>query len=233
MRIEGNDHLIEYNEVHDAIRESDDQGAMELFRNPTYRASVRHLVAPMTWTAPATAACRPGGIRLDDAISGMLIYGNVFVRAANGAFGAIQINSGRDNVIDNNLFIDCAQGVSGGYRTGNNVWKELRAGSWPQDFFRNDLYRSRYPGIADLLSPPGINHAWRNVFVNRPVDLSGNRAGLDLLGNIMLARDPGFVDPDHRRLRPQSGISGAAGFRPIPVEEIGLYEDAWRAGWAD
>ena len=33
MRIEGNDHLIEFNEVHSMVRESDDQGAMELFRN--------------------------------------------------------------------------------------------------------------------------------------------------------------------------------------------------------
>jgi len=40
LRIEGNDHLIEYNEVHRSVRESDDQGSMELFYNPTYRGVI-------------------------------------------------------------------------------------------------------------------------------------------------------------------------------------------------
>jgi hypothetical protein len=235
MRIEGNDHLIEYNDVHDAVRESDDQGAMELYRNPTYRGVVfRHNWFHDLGSGSAQQLqAGQAGIRLDDAISGMLIYGNIFVRAANGSFGAIQINAGRDNVIDNNLFIDCPVGISGGYRAGNAVWKEMRAGPWPQDFLRNDLYRSRYPAIADLPDGTGINHAWRNLFVHCAMDLSGNRAGLDLLGNTNLARDPGFVDPEHGGLRAQSGIIGTTGFCPIPVQEIGLYEDAWRAGWDD
>ena len=43
MRIEGNDHVIEFNDVHSVVRESDDQGAMELFLNATYRGVVfRH-----------------------------------------------------------------------------------------------------------------------------------------------------------------------------------------------
>jgi hypothetical protein len=65
-------------------------------------------------------------IRFDDAISGMLVYGNVFIRSANGNFGAIQMNSGRDNIMDNNLFIDCSRGVSGGWNPNNSVWRRSR-----------------------------------------------------------------------------------------------------------
>ena len=118
MRIEGNDHVIEYNEVFNAVTESDDQGGMELFANPTYRGVVfRHNRFTNCGKAGAGASVHgQAAIRLDDAISGMLVYGNVFVRSANGHVGAVQINSGRDNVIDNNLFIDCRQAVSGGSR---------------------------------------------------------------------------------------------------------------------
>ena len=40
VRIEGNDHVLEYNRVYRALLESEDQGAMELFGNPTYRGIV-------------------------------------------------------------------------------------------------------------------------------------------------------------------------------------------------
>ena len=40
IQLGGNDHLIEFNDVHSAVRESDDQGAMELWRNATYRGVV-------------------------------------------------------------------------------------------------------------------------------------------------------------------------------------------------
>lgn len=37
MRIEGNDHLIELNLVRDVVKESDDQGGVDMFGNPLYR----------------------------------------------------------------------------------------------------------------------------------------------------------------------------------------------------
>jgi len=40
MRVEGNDHTIEFNEVFNAVIESDDQGAADMFGNPTYRGNV-------------------------------------------------------------------------------------------------------------------------------------------------------------------------------------------------
>ncbi len=133
LRIEGNDHLIEYNEVHSAVRESDDQGGMELFLNPTYRGVVfrYNYFHHNGKTGREPAVHGQAAIRLDDAISGVLIYGNVFYRSANGNFGAVQINSGRDNVIDNNIFAECKQGISGGWRPGNSAWRMIREGRAP------------------------------------------------------------------------------------------------------
>jgi len=236
MRIEGNDHIIEYNEVHNAVRESDDQGAMELFLNPTYRGVVfRYNRFTNCGKAGVGAAVHgQAAIRLDDAISGVLIYGNVFNRSANGNFGAIQMNSGRDNVIDNNLFVDCKQGISGGWYPGNSVWQMLREKKAPADFYLSPLYLRRYPLIASMLAEPAVNHAWRNLFYRCGPASTGNSATMDLMANgVYPERDPGFVSAARGdfRLRPGSPLFADVGFRPIPLSQIGLYKDAYRASW--
>lgn len=229
MRIEGNDHVIEYNDIHSAVRESDDQGAIDIYANPSYRGIVfRHNRFVNCGKAGVGASVHgQAAIRFDDAISGMLVYGNVFVRSANGNFGAVQMNSGRDNVIDNNLFVDCKQGISGGWAPGNGVWREIAASKKPADVFTSDLYLKRYPLIATMMDSPGINHVWRNVFYRCGPLTTGNRANLDLIENGVFAdKNPGFVDPEAGdfRLRADSELLRTVGFRPIPVDEIGLYK---------
>lgn len=233
MRIEGNDHVIEYNEVHHVLLESDDQGSMELFGNPTYRGVVfrYNYYHDLGTGAQEKLVAGQAGIRLDDAISGVLIYGNVFVRAANGVFGGVQINSGRDNVIDNNVFVDSARAISGGYYAGNGVWAQLAGAARPPDFIVNDLYRRRYPEMKLLLTEPAVNHVWRNVFYRIGQDLSRSQSSFDVIGNgFFPSLNPGFVDPGHRdfRLNPKRPFA-LPGFQPIPFSEIGLYRDPWRS----
>lgn len=236
MRIEGNDHIIEYNEVFNAVRESDDQGAMELFANPTYRGVVfRYNRFTNCGKAGEGAAVHgQAAIRFDDAISGMLVYGNIFIRSANGNFGAVQMNSGRDNIMDNNLFIDCKQGVSGGWNPGNSVWRGIAQNQPRQGIFVNDLYLQRYPLIATMMQEPGINHVWRNVFYRCGPMVTGNRRNLDLVGNGEFSdQDPGFVNAaqDDYGLKPKATLFSTVGFKPIPAESIGLYEAKHRASW--
>lgn len=236
MRIEGNDHVMEFNDVHSAVQESDDQGAMELFGNPTYRGVVfRYNQFRNVGKVGSEAAVHgQAAIRFDDAISGMLVYGNIFQRSANGNFGAIQMNSGRDNIIDNNLFIDCKQGVSGGWYPGNNVWKELRDGAGRHGCFTNSLYISRYPAIAWMLDAPAVNHLWRNVFYKCGQIATRNGGDLEKFENgVFPDTDPGFVNAagGEFRLKPKALLFQTIGFRPIPSEEIGLYNDRYRASW--
>ena len=237
MRIEGNDHLIEYNETHSAVRESDDQGAMELFYNPTYRGVVfrYNLFHNNGKTGSETAFHGQAAIRLDDAISGVLIHGNVFVRSANGNFGAVQINSGRDNLIENNLFYDCARCVSGGWRRENTVWQTIRAGSPRADIYHdNPLYLERYPEIARMMEEPGINTLRCNVVHRCGPFIARNPELFDLVDNHDLGdTDPGFVD-EHRanyRLKPGAPALAEPCFTPLPVEVMGLYEHPLRASW--
>ncbi|MCF7975638.1 MAG: right-handed parallel beta-helix repeat-containing protein [Phycisphaerae bacterium] len=234
MRIEGNDHVIEYNEVHSMVQESDDQGALELFRNPTYRGVVfRHnYLHHIGKTGKEAAVHGQAAIRFDDAISGMLVYGNVFYRCANGNFGAIQMNSGRDNLMDNNMFIDCKQGISGGWYPGNSVWTSLRQGQKPEGFYRDALYLARYPRIATMLDDPGINHLWRNVFY-RCGKVATRTANIDQFENGVFEDDPGFVDAENGNfsLREDVQLFRTMCFKPIPFERIGLYDAPSRATW--
>jgi hypothetical protein len=235
MRIEGNDHLIEYNEVHSAVQESDDQGGMELYMNTTHRGVVfrYNKFHDLGKTGGETAVHGQAAIRLDDAISGLHLYGNLFIRCANGNFGAVQMNSGRDNVIENNMFVDCRQAISGGWNRSNNVWQWLRDGETPDNFYFNDLYLSRYPQLAGLQEEPGINHVWRNLFYQCGATASGNADFLDLRDNGSYAdQDPGFVDASQGdyRLRADAPLL-ATGFMALPVEHMGLYADDLRPTW--
>lgn len=232
IRIEGNDHVIEYNEVSDALLESDDQGAMELYGNPSYRGVIfRHnLFRRIGSPAGRSLVHGQAAIRLDDAISGVVIYGNVFEQAANGQFGGLNINSGRDNIIDNNLFVNCSRGIGGGYFGGNAVWQALRSGRRRDDIITSPLYIQRYPEIARMLEEPAVNHAWRNIFYQCGQDIAGNRAALDLLANEVCQTEPGFVNAaqGNWRLNDDAAVLQRMWFRAIPIEEIGLYTDPWR-----
>lgn len=166
LRVEGNEHLIEYNEIFSAVLESDDQGAVDVYGNPTfrnchYRYNYFHDIGNTDGAHYVQGAC---AIRFDDAICGMFVYGNIFERCSNGSFGAVQINAGRDNRIYNNFFRDCRYCISGGWSPANNLYTAMRAGKPMAEFFFNDLYRTRYPELREVLIPPGGNYCRDNIF---------------------------------------------------------------------
>ncbi|MFC1761214.1 right-handed parallel beta-helix repeat-containing protein [Planctomycetota bacterium] len=235
MRVNGNDHLIEYNEMHSLAQESDDQGAIDLYGNPTYRGIIfrYNYFHHIGKTGTETFVHGQSGIRFDDVISGMVVYGNIFYRSANGNFGAIQMNGGRDNLMENNMFIDCKQGISGGWYPANKIWKSMREGQTRRGVFQNELYLSRYPKIAAMMQEPGRNHIWRNVFYQCKLVYRGpanvdlfEAAHIDQFENGVFEDDPGFVDYSNGdfRLRQDAKLFDTMCFKPIPFDQIGNYE---------
>ena len=231
MRVEGNDHLIEYNEFRDVLQESDDQGAIDLWNNPTYRGVVfrYNLFQNIGKHAAGERVQGQGSIRFDDLISGMLVYGNIFYKGAMG-FGAVQINCGRDNIIDNNLFLDCPVAVSGGFGGWNSFWKEGPSGKPRPGYITSDLYQSRYPELAKLFSEPKQNFLWRNAIIRCGTDLKWP-ATYDRIANAICKEDPGFVIGQDLKPNFDPERFLGLGLRPIPVTEIGLYEDPTQAAW--
>jgi hypothetical protein len=235
MRIEGNDHIIEFNNIHHVVRESDDQGGLDIFGNPGYRGNIfRYNFWHGIGEGPEPP-CGRAGIRLDDAISGVLMYGNVFYRCSSGGFGGIQIHGGKDNVVDNNLFIDCKYGVSfSGW--GDARWKDFLASEWVRNLLYKDIditsppHSTRYPALAHIADGEGINAVSRNVAYKCGQFLTRDRGIQDLMDNYVTMHDPGFVDEARANfsLKPNAAIFDRIGLRPIPFDEIGLYKSELR-----
>jgi hypothetical protein len=238
MRVEGYEHLIEFNEIHSVVYESDDQAGIDLFGNPAFRGNVlrynfwHHIGSGHDVAGQA-------GIRLDDMISGVVMYGNVFQRCAGGQFGAIQIHGGKDNIADNNLFIDCKYAVSFS-AWGQKRWEEQLASDWIRKAvalggvdITQPPYSARYPDLARMKEGADRNFLWRNLAVGCGHFAVRENGKNELLDNHVLADDPGFADPAARdfRLKDDSPIYDRFGFRPIPFDEIGLYPDEFRATW--
>lgn len=236
MRIEGNDHTIELNEIHHVVLETDDQGGLDMWFNPTYRGNV---IRWNYWHDIASGRpCGQAGVRLDDAISDTLIYGNIFHRCADGNFGGVQIHGGKDNYVDNNLFIDCLHAVSFS-PWGPKRWKEflesdrvIKETTQTVDI-RKPPYSTRYPLLAHLADNPDVNMIWRNLVYQCGVFLIRDRGNQDVRGNLITDQVPGTTDVAGRQFpwKPDQAVMDRIGFRPIPLDEIGLYEDRLRASW--
>jgi hypothetical protein len=231
----GNDHVMEYNDVHSAVQESDDQGGVDMWGNPTFRGNIfrYNRFRSVGKTGSEHAAHGQAAIRFDDTISGQLVYGNILYRSSNGNFGAVQMNSGRDNLFDNNLFIDNRHAISGGWSPGNQHWKLTQEGK-KAGAYTTPLYLERYPAIATMFDRNGQNMFWRNVFWQCGT-IARRPANLEMFENAILAdeEDPKFVDlaAGDFTLRADSPVFQRIAFRPIPVAEIGLYAHPLRASW--
>jgi hypothetical protein len=233
MRVGGNDHLVEFNEVHRVVLESDDQGGVDMWGNATYRGNVfRHNYWHHMGNWDRRGEEVPtgqAGIRLDDAISGVLVYGNVFQRCSAGTvgFGGVQIHGGKENVIDQNLFVDCGAAVSF-TAWGERRWRESIKNALDDPAIDRELYLQRYPALARLAEDHDVNTVSRNVAV---------RCGR------LLLRDPGRTeavdnraldgatdlreDPDGRLLWSDE-LATRLGLSAIPFERMGLGDDRYR-----
>jgi len=230
LRIEGNDNMVEYNDVGYVLRESDDQGASDMWANPTYRGNVFRY---NYWHDMGNGlGVGQAGIRLDDWISGVRIYGNVFRRCSDGGFGGVQINQGADNLIENNLFVDCKAAVSGGAGSPEG-WKRFLESGQGRGYLQEvrafaPPYARRYPELVHL-SQDSRNTVASSVVLDCGTFLRSEQR-FDLLDNSVAAANPGFTDPKRGdfSVKPGTPLWNRLSFQPIPFRQIGLYGDAYR-----
>lgn len=234
MRIEGNDHLVAYNEVHSVVTEGDDQAGVDMWGNPTYRGN--RFLYNYWHHIGSGVPCGQGGIRLDDAISGVLIYGNVFYKCSESNFGGVQIHGGKENIVDNCVFADCKFGISfSGW--GKGRWDTFLKGHEAQLYKDIDItkppYSTKYPDLARITEDEGVNMVWRNVAYRCGEFLTRDRGIQQVVDNFVTAEDPGFVNADKGDfdLKVNATVLSESNFRPIPFGEIGLYKDELRASW--
>lgn len=222
--LHGNDHLIEFNEIHRVCMETNDAGALYIGRDWTQRGHrIQHNYFHHLGTGDVNA------VYLDDWASGTTVFGNLFYKAGRG----VLIGGGRDNLVANNIFVECrlaiqvdARGLSWAkaYFDGRNptLFNRLKAVNPTQP-----PYSLRYPELATLLQDepamPKNNRIVRNLCFggewlhlldglnDKIVHLQDNFVG-----------DPGFLAPEKGDFRlKEDSPAWRLGFKPIPLEKIG------------
>ena len=173
-------------------------------------------------------------VYLDDCASGALVYGNIFYKTSRAVF----IGGGRDNTVENNVFVDCDPAVhlDGRGLDPRPVWQDMVNKTMRERLedvrYLRSPYITRYPLLGSIRAyleagkgvPPEGNRVVRNICLRgRWLNLDKRAQGtaVEFLNNL-LDTDPKFVDEakDDFRLRPESP-AWKLGFREIPIGRIG------------
>jgi hypothetical protein len=127
----GNNLLIEYNHIRHINLETEDTGAVytggrdwlgsrgTVIRHNYFHDSLGYGQENGKWMSPHFA----WGIYLDDNAGGVDVIGNIVARAARGL---IHLHNGRDNLIENNVFVDARlqQVEYNGWTTAHRYWQQ-------------------------------------------------------------------------------------------------------------
>ena len=233
----GNDHLIEFNEIHNVCFESNDAGAIYSGRDWTMRGTVIRHNYLHDITGFEGRGCV--GVYLDDMYCGTEIVGNVFYQVTSAAF----IGGGRDYLIENNVFVDCKPAIHVDARAMG--WAKYHADEWVKEGREKGTlsgirYTKNRPTASGIRS---CRRFWTRIHGPRAATsspatsawaadgtTSSPRPGrLIAFEDNLLDTDPQFVDPADGdfRLKPESP-AWKLGFRRIPFEKIGLYPEGCR-----
>ena len=169
----GNDHVLEYNHIRHCTLETADTGAIYSWqvhwakRGTEIRYNYLHDIVGFgqekgKWHYPHMN----WGIYLDDGTCGTHVHGNIVARTM---LGSVHIHGGRDNTIENNIFIDGRnhQMQYSGYTAGTSTVKMITR-NW--NTFPGTPAYDKYPGYAELRE--GLDDAWQmagNTFLRNIV----------------------------------------------------------------
>lgn len=231
--------LMEYNEMHNIALQTGDTGAVYSYGGwYTYGNVLRynflhHLV-------------RGNGLYPDDGDSGDVMYGNIIHGAVNG----FHVGGGHDNLMFNNLIIDCERvnidnrGIQRNYRLGTNYEKNLLRfkpeqepwASWGKKLINEFGYKTNL--WEEVLQPEyGGEHPRNCVFKNnvlvkvRKINISETGTSVEAADNLELPTigEAGFYNYAEMDLRTDKSVI----LKKFPdlnnvFPKIGLYVDKYR-----
>ena len=225
--INGNDHVVEYCDIHHVCQEVDDQGALYYGRDP----SERGLKVRYCYFHHLDSKHRVSATYHDDGACGMEVYGCIYYRAGTIP---VLIGGGHDNVYKNNIFVDVPLAIHIDNRMQN--WSKSlldKDGIFDQRLhtirYDQPPYSSAYPLLADYWkgdpSFPRNNLIAGNLFYKVRNLLSGSLSFANWYNNYMAQENPGFINEENVL---EGFIDNAPvfdrieHFQPIPFDKIGF-----------
>ena len=180
---QGNDHIIEYNEIKNASYESNDAGAIYAGRDYTCRGNVIRYNYIHDLFGYQNKGC--AGVYFDDGLCSAEVYGNTF---ANIVQMAILLGGGRDFNVHHNNFVNCtvAMTLDDRYFTWMSNAKNLR--HLDEVPYRSELWKSRYPELYTILDgdpklPEGNRFDYNTVIGGRGVMVAEREGFAEFLGH--------------------------------------------------
>jgi hypothetical protein len=230
IAFEGNDHLIEYNDVHDVVRGTADSGAIYSVRDWSWTGTVIRYNYIHDVGGPTAPGHDQEGIYLDDLTSGITVIGNILVNVPL----SFLIGGGRSNTIENNLVINSSRGLSldargtgwasGHCAPGGGMQRSLE--TMP---YKEEPWASRYPWLVGLIDDqpciPKYNSVQRNVFKDSAApSIAADAAKYGTIANNWVTSDDlRFVNQadGDLTLSPDSPVfTKVPGFEPLPFERM-------------
>ncbi|MBI5537217.1 MAG: right-handed parallel beta-helix repeat-containing protein [Deltaproteobacteria bacterium] len=243
----GNEHLIEYNVIHDVCRYSSDAGAIYTGRDWGYRGNqIRYnfIHDIQTWFDGYGV----NGVYLDDCVSGNHVFGNVLYKITGQA---ILNGGGRDNILENNILARNGNGLYGDSRglqyidnTPGSSWNLLERLTYDGIQYQQAPWSTAYPKLAaipnDWAQVSDPNQQWRypqgcvfsrnagfantNFTVESDYGGTGTFDKYESMVDNLADQDPMFVDEAalNLNLKPGSPVLAIPGFQPIPFDQIGI-----------
>ena len=184
--LNGNDHIIEWNHIHHVCKESSDNGAFYMGRDWTQRGNIirynkfhdiygfglaglgRDERGFYNYESPHQA----WGVYLDDCSSGTTIFGNLFFRVP---LCGVMIGGGRDNDVENNVFVECIPAWHIDARWDSYCWDLMQERLEAMDYTKPP-YSERYPELLEMGDDPrrpANNRFVRNIVASTRDDFRG------------------------------------------------------------
>lgn len=225
--INGNDHIVEYCDIHHVCQEVDDQGALYYGRDP----SERGLKVRYCYFHHLDSKHRVSATYHDDGACGMEVYGCIYYRAGTIP---VLIGGGHDNVYKNNIFVDVPLAIHIDNRMQNWSKNSLdKDGIFDQRLrtikYDQPPYSSAYPLLADYWkgdpSFPRNNLIAGNLFYKVKNLLSGSLSFANWYNNYMAQENPGFINEKNILegfIENAPVFDRIEHFQPIPFDKIGF-----------
>ncbi len=172
----GNDMLIEYNEIYDVLKETDDAGAIYSGRDMTWRGNMiqYNYIHDMD---NGQGAHGRAAIYMDDAMSSMTARGNIFANLQKGFF----MGGGREHTIANNIFFKVSDPVPFDARQKDMTHEDLfdpeTTQTVPQRYqsipYDSEIWKEKYPDVFEMSTDENPGYPKHNSIYNNVLISSG------------------------------------------------------------
>jgi len=225
----GNNHVIEYNLIHDVCLLTDDAGA--IYSGRSWHNAQGTVIRNNAIYNLGSGHFRPCGIYLDDGLAGVTVENNLLVNVPGSAIAV----SGRDLEIHGNVAVNAGNPLSyddrtrqgaleldarwaAGWARDGGLWQFLLDSPW-----QTDIWRAAYPKLAALSTD--------FADIESPA-FAANPAGSSVTGNVFAGPNkPGYAESVRHFSTIESnkeyGIARTLkywtlpGYGNIPVEKAG------------